>query len=307
MTTALVFTTATASLLALWLLSGTAAEWLAMRRLDSDFRERERLLAELTGSLICGFGSVRLPRRHKLRCAAETVGMLCTTTSGLDEELMHRIAIDNDLERRLLRRIARSSGYRRAAWLTMLARLPLSPTTAHAVAHHLDSRNPFVRLGALLVMLTSDPSSTRPTLCRYRHRLTALEVSEVMTILRRGRVPVAWRPLLEDSHANLRRIGMAVVRQFGIEEAEEALHKVAEGGDVPLSGEALFTLCLLRRPLHRAARLCRKARLDNARRRSLMRLVAAEGYSHGSLEGVIADHEAEYFTSRVNSYKRMLA
>ncbi len=267
----------------------------------------EALLAEMMEALMCGCDEIRLPRGCGTAVAAEVVGMVYSSTSGLDDGSLRRFVERTGLEQKLLGRAARSRGYRRAAWLAMLGRLPLSRQAAADVTPYLLSNNPLVRLEALTVMLAAEPASALATLGDHPHRVTALEVAEVMSVLRRGRLPVAWEPLLEDSRVNLRRVGMALVRQFGIDEAEPHLVGIAGCEDATLGGEALVTLCLLGRPLRRAGRLCGVAGFDSRRRRSLLRLVAAEGYALAALDGVIGAEDKPYYATRVNSYKRMLA
>ena len=63
---------------------------------------------------------------------------------------------------------------------------------------------------------------------------------------------VAYEPLLASPHRNLRSLGLCIVRQFGIEEAEEALLRIAASDAVPEIGcEAVRTLCALQQTLDR--------------------------------------------------------
>ena len=127
-------------------------------------------------------------------------------------------------------------------------------------------------------------------------------------MLRRGRLPIAYEPLVESRCRNLRVVGLNIVRQFGIEEAERQLLRIVAGDEVPEVGrEALNTLCTLRRPLTRRRVSRRLAVMSPAERKALMRYMAAEGYSPGLLRRLFDARERTYCESLVQSYKRSLA
>ena len=60
-------------------------------------------------------------------------------------------------------------------------------------------------------------------------------------MLRRGLLPIAYEPLVGSPNRNLRMVGLGIVRQFGIEEAERLLLAMVARERVPeLGREALF-------------------------------------------------------------------
>ncbi len=265
----------------------------------------EGYAADLMDAIVAGADSLPVPPCRNLRVAAVAIAAICTSTSGWNRDAVRRLVVGCGLERRILRRIRLSGGLRRAEWLALLGRLPLTASVSEAVAPYIGGNDPYIRMEALVARLVSDPSSALRILGDHPHRLTALEVAEVMAVLRRGVLPLAWEPLLMSASSNLRRVGMALVRQFGIDEAERHLHLIAAEGDTSLSGEAFYTLCVLRRPIGCVP--CRLSAFDHAARRSLMRLLAMEGYASSALDGVVDFDEHNYYISRVESYKRMLA
>ncbi len=102
-------------------------------------------------------------------------------------------------------------------------------------------------------------------------------------------------------------MGLCVVRQFGIEEAEPLLLHLLDGEEPYASGvEALFTLCALHRPLVRREVSRCVARLNPSQRRALMRYMAQCSYSPQVLSRLFDDSESAYYDTIVRSYKRCL-
>lgn len=258
-------------------------------------------------------GDDRLPRFPGLTGGEEydlltrTLARLAATTCGLDPAPLRRIVAGYGLERRLMRRIRRSGGYRRAELLLLLAALPGDRRRADRVARYEDSRSRAVRFATLVVQLAADPARALGRLAAYRSPLTAGEVAEVVALLRRGALPVAWEELLDAPEANLRRLGLAVVRQFGIDEAEPALHRLlARETEPALALDALQLLCELQCPLEEGVVRRRIAELGPADRRSLARTMVREGYAASSIAGLCGDAVADGCEQLVLTYKSSL-
>lgn len=138
----------------------------------------------------------------------------------------------------------------------------------------------YVRFQSLMVRLPPDPSTALRLMAEYPDPFSACEVGEIMAVLRRGMLPIAYEPLIGSPSRNLRIVGLNIVRQFGIEEAERLLLRIVSGDENPeLVREALYTLCALRRPLTRRAVSGRLSAMSPAERKALLRYVVAEGYS----------------------------
>lgn len=119
-----------------------------------------------------------------------------------------------------------------------------------------------------MVRLAADPSTALRLMAEYPDPFSACEVGEIMAVLRRGMLPIAYEPLIGSPSRNLRIVGLNIVRQFGIEEAERLLLRIVSGDENPeLVREALYTLCALRCPLTRRAVSggCRPCPPPNAR------------------------------------------
>lgn len=302
---------AAAGTVALLLLLG-AAELRARRQRSRDAVLRAKYLRIVMSYLLAGDGPVpRFPMIGRVgarRLLIEAIAGLVDVTYGLDAAPLRRIVERYGLEEWLLRRIRRSGSYSRAHNLLLLARLPVTDAGAACAACCAASRNRYVRFQSLMVRLAADPSTALRLMTEYPEPFSACEVGEIMAVLRRGMLPIAYEPLVGSPSRNLRIVGLNIVRQFGIEEAERLLLRIVAGDESPeLGREALYTLCALRRPLTRRAVSGRLSSMSPAERKALLRYIVAEGYSPGPLRRLLSAHERPYYESLVQSYKRCLA
>ncbi|MDE7305702.1 MAG: hypothetical protein K2N04_07315 [Alistipes sp.] len=273
---------------------------------------RRRYLHIVMFALYADDGAV--PRFPMLRRAgvrlllAETLAGVAAMTCGLDMTVLRRIVKAYGLDSWLLRRARRAQGYRRARYLALLASLPVDGAVAARVVRYGTSRNRSVRFQALLVRLAAEPMAVLRLLAEYAWPLTEAETAQIMALLRRGVLPVAYEPLVTSPSGNLRRVGLHIVRQFGIEEAEPLLLRMLADARTPeLDAEALRTLCALRRPLiRREVREC-VARMSASERRALIRCMVRENYSPRFLRRIFDDGECGYYETMVTTYKRCLA
>lgn len=250
-----------------------AAELRARRRRSRDAALRAKYLRIVMLYLLAGEGPA--PRFPMIRRAGarlllvETVAGLAGVTYGLDAAPLRRIVAEYGLDAWLLRRTARSRGYRRARCLLLLSRLPVGAAAADCAARYAASRNRYVRFQSLMVRLAADPSTALRLMAEYPEPFSACEVGEIMAVLRRGMLPIAYEPLIGSPSRNLRIVGLNIVRQFGIEEAERLLLRIVSGDEDPeLVREALYTLCALRRPLTRRAVSGRLSAMPPAERKA---------------------------------------
>ena len=288
-----------------------AAELRARRRRSRDAALRAKYLRIVMLYLLAGEGPA--PRFPMIRRAGarlllvETVAGLAGVTYGLDAAPLRRIVAEYGLDAWLLRRTARSRGYRRARCLLLLSRLPVGAAAADCAARYAASRNRYVRFQSLMVRLAADPSTALRLMVEYPEPFSACEVSEIMAMLRRGLLPIAYEPLVGSPNRNLRMVGLGIVRQFGIEEAERLLLAMVAREKVPeLGREALYTLCSMRCSLRRREVAGRIASMSRAERKALMRYMAREGYAPAVLRRLFGDRERPYYESLIHSYKRSL-
>ncbi|MEG1700053.1 MAG: hypothetical protein RR270_02100 [Alistipes sp.] len=238
---------------------------------------------------------------------AETVAGVVDVTYGLDTEVLRRIVTHYKIDRYLLRRVRFTSGYRRARCLALIGRLPMTATTADRLTRYSRSASRHVRFQTLMAQLSIAPETALDRIADFGAPLTACEVAEMMALLRRGMLPVAYEPLVASPNRNLRTIGLAIVRQFGIEQAEtQLLHVVAN--DLPeLSREALYILCSMHCEVVRREVTTPLAAMSVADRKALLRYMVFEGYSSRVLRRLFAPQELPYSETLVQSFKRCLA
>lgn len=301
-----------AAALAALTFAGIAAlnERLHARRSMGTAIRRKRMMRALMEVICTGCDTALLPvagMRDRL-LLAESIAALGDTACGLDRTPLRRIVATFGLDSLLLRRARMLHGFRRARTLALLARLPLDPRTASAMERYRRSRNRHVRFEALMVCLSADPDTAPETLAAFRDELSAREIAEITVLVRQGVLPLEWEELLTAPGRNLRSLGMALVREYFIEQAAEELSsQLDEEPDARLAAEIIRTLCALQHPLDRRAVLRRAGKLDPALRRRLARHLATEGYSLGALVPLFGDEELTRCAPFVESQKCNLA
>lgn len=295
-------------------LLGLRAVEIVRSRQQQGFRSvlRRRYLHIVMAALSAGGYDV--PRFPLLRRAgsrlvlAETLAGIVSMTYGLDVGLLRQVVAHYGLDRWLLRRVRYAQGYRRARYLALLAALPVGEDVPARVVRYGRSRNRYVRFYALMTRMAAEPAAALRRMADHAVPFSDTEVAEIMTFLRRGALPVAYEPLVASPSFNLRRVGLSIVRQFGIEDAEPLLLRMVGGEGAPaLADEALRTLCVLRRPLVRPQVCGFVGRMDAARRRALMRCMAQCSYSPQVSARLFDDAESVYYDAIVRSYKRCLS
>lgn len=249
-----------------------------------------------------------IERRGARAVLVQVLVRLASSAYGTDKELLSRIVVANGLDRWLLRRIERSSGYVRARYLSVLACLPPAADVVGRVARYEHGRNRMVRFYAMMVRVAWDPSHALKALADWPEPLAGFEISEIISMLRRGLFPVAYGPLLESNNRNLRVIGLNIVRQFGIVEAERALLKIIDSdSDCKLCYEAIYTLASMHCQITRREIVRRVWAMSHDDRKALCRRLALEGYSLMALGRFVDADGNRYVESLVSSYKRTIA
>lgn len=215
-----------------------------------------------------------------------------------------RIVERYDLDRLLLHRAGSARGFRRAFWLDRLSRLGPRPDVAAGCMRFLSSRNRGVRFAALSAIVAAEPLGAVRAVANCRDSFTRFETERLVTLLFRERVPVACTPLLTSPHANLRLLGIAVVRRIGADETGPALRRIAASDpDRKIAREAVYAMCALHLPLCGDEVVKALSAMTAPERKSLYRFMAYEGYSVKALASLFREQERRYFESLVDSYK----
>lgn len=283
--------------------------WHKKRALERDRELLLRSIEPLMHALLDGDEVPPLPIAQSSNPAlamGRLATLLVASLYGVDPHPLRLQMLRYATLRRLLRRVRRTGGLRRAVWLRRVADLPLT----HELHQHLDDyRNDpceAVRFAALLLLVAARPESLLRAIATFRRPLTVAERAELLFQLRRGLLPIAWQPLLRSSNENLQRLGLAIVEHFSIERAEGDLYRLVATGGEQLSLEALYLLASLRLPLRRRAVAMRMATLRGVERRAFLRHLSAVGYSARQVAVLLSDEERGRYERRLSSYKRRL-
>lgn len=304
-TPTLIFVAVT-SLLALALFAASLAE--SRRRRQSADTSRNAYVAQIVRMLDRRSAERIVADTPRRRMAlAEAMHLVMRHTYGCDTEALHDTVDSNGLDRFLLRRIARCGGARRARLLALIGSVPSHTDMASELARYTASRDRHVRIGALVAVLAANPAMAIRTIASYPYDLTPYDTAQIIALLRRGLLPIAFGPLLANSNRNLRMLGMAIVRSFGIETADRPLYNIIVSDPDPhVVREALYTLASLGRPLSRRGIRERLAAMPAPQRKELCRHLTVEGYSPQTVRTLLSEREGRYAESLINSYKRDL-
>ncbi|MBR3792531.1 MAG: hypothetical protein IKK27_01125, partial [Alistipes sp.] len=227
---------------------------------------------------------------------------------GCDIQLLRHVAECNRLPQMLCRRTRWARGARRARLLMLQSAIPTTEGATEEIKRYLNSRDCDVRISALLATLAATPTMAIRTISALEYELSPFDLARIISLLRRGLLPIAYEPLLADGNNNLQMLGMAIVRSFGIEIAEKRLHQIITSERNPaIVSQAIYTLSSLGRPLGHTRIRERLAAMPSSERKALCRHLSVEGYSLGAVRGIFTEQESDYAEVLINSYKRALA
>lgn len=269
---------------------------------------REEYISQITHLLILGHRTAIKARSYRSRMAlSQAIYIVVSHTYGNDNALLHVVVKQNRLDRFLMRRLRLSHGVQRARLLMLMSALTPSRYTAEHFARYAHSQDRDIRISALCLTLAINPTLAIRSISSLKYQLSPYDIARIVALLRRGILPIAYEPLLASENHNLRMLGLAIIRNFGIEIAERQLHNIIMTEQSPsLVSEAIYTLASLSRPLHHARIRERVEHMDNCERKSLCRHLSAEGYSLPAIRKLFSESESRYAETLINSYKRTL-
>ena len=234
---------------------------------------------------------------------ADLLARVTSAGYGLYYSRMRDLVEQNEVDLWLLRCARRTRGYRRAYYLKRLSELPHRRACTLLAERYLRDGCREVRFCALLVQLSADAEHLLQWMKIYDTPFTDTETAEVLHLLRCGVLPIAYRPLLESPSENLCRVGLALVAQFDITEAEPLVRRLVMRVDDALAHRALYVLAGLHQSLARKGVRERVRAMSPMTRRRLLRYLAAEAYAPVQVRRLCDVEEMAYYERLSDSYK----
>ena len=297
------------SLTIIVILSLTAASF-SVRLAHRNPSPRELYIKQITALLTSDSTpreNIRARSSRSRLALAEAIHTVVSHTYGNETERLRNLVESLKLDRFIMRRVLYTRGTRRARLLMLMSTLPTPNYSSQHFLRYAHSADSNTRNSALLTIMAISPTSAIQTIASLKYDLSPFDIARILTLLRRGLLPIAYEPLLGNNNRNLRMLGLAIVRTFGIDIAEKRLHNIITSeSNHSVVSEAIYTLASLGRPLHHARIRERLSSMSEYDRRSLCRHLSVQGYSLSAVKAIFPQAESRYAERLINSYKRAL-
>lgn len=244
---------------------------------------------------------------QRRRMLVEALHTVLSHTYGARTAPLRELVEQAQLDKFLLHELKFCTNIKCAHLLMLMSAIPSQKQLVAELQPYLHSRHSHKRTAALLAILATSPSSAISTLSSAPFHLSAFDIARIIMLLRRGILPIAYEPLLASDNRNLQMLGLAIVRNFGIEIADKQLQNIiATSKEYAVTREALYTLSSLGRPLGRVKIRNKIASMPQHCRKELCRHLTHEGYSLAALRTLFNQNEMPHTEALIRSYKRNL-
>lgn len=238
------------------------------------------------------------------RAAAEVIATLGPIIYRLDQDQLVRISHSLHLCEFLLEQAANNRGVEREVAISQLAQIPSINISKQQLLPFQKDKDRMVHFFALLTIINIDKQNVLHHIASYPFHLTPFELSQLLDLLRRGSVGVAYQPMLSSSSQNLNILGLAIIREYGIESAEMQLRELLESSaNRFVCQEILYTLASLQLTLCTPSISCFVKSMGQKARERFLRYVASRGYSQRVIDFFTTKAESQRFHALINSYK----
>lgn len=155
----------------------------------------------------------------------------------------------------------------------------------------------------LMARVALHPERSICYIAKFSPLMTAYEVAMVTQLMRRVGAPMAYTPMLVSQSENIQLIGICLVEQLLIVDAEAHLQRLAESETEEVAFAALHALCAIRGDISTPQVARAMKRFAPHHRASLLRHAVLSCYSLQSCAAAFNGEECNRFLQMSNSYK----
>lgn len=282
---------------------------------NRNYINRHNLRKEYTSKLISicfsdNYTSEQFPHAQRAQhrdILSQTIHNILSHTYGCDSKALQQTIMCSHLNEHLLKRLFSATTFNKYITLSQLTSTINTTTDTSALQELLHSHDHNLRIGALMALLAAKPSGSMQILSSIDFNLQPIDIQRIIALIRRGKISVVLEPLFENNNRNLKLLGMALVRSFGICIVDKHLYQIInEDKDPILIFDAIYTLTHLKRPLKHTLIKGGIATMSEQQRKRLCRHLSVEGYSIQSINAILSPPESLYAKRLITSYKRLL-
>lgn len=155
----------------------------------------------------------------------------------------------------------------------------------------------------LMARVALHPERSICYIAKFSPLMTAYEVAMVTQLMRRVGAPMAYTPMLVSQSKNIQLVGICLVEQLLIVDAEAHLQRLAESETEEVAFAALHALCAIRGDISTLQVARAMKRFAPHHRASLLRHAVLSCYSLQSCAAAFNGEERNRFLQMSNSYK----
>ncbi len=237
----------------------------------------------------------------------EALYIIVSHCYDINMDIVSTIVHQNHLDTLLTRQLRFATKRRRAMLWFQLATIAPAKHYTSTLKQELYSHNTHLRSCALIALLNSAPKESIKNLKELKFQLPPHDIARIITLVRRGALPLAIDPLLQSEDYNLKSLALTIIRVFNLDISIKHIYPFISREENPaLIHEAIYTIASLKHPLNSQHIKHRIAYMSNTQRKALCRHLSAEGYSLCALQSLFSYNEIEYAKQIITSYKREL-
>lgn len=252
-------------------------------------------------------GSIIASSKSERRALTETLFVTMSHCYDINCESISTIIKNNNIENFIMQEMRFASKTQRALLWLQLATITPSARYKQHLRQELRHDDHHLRSCALVALLNVAPEESIKTLTNLNYHLQSYDISRIISLVRRGRLPLAIDPLLQSESYNLKRLALAIIRVFNLEISIKNIYSFIEKEEnLELINEAIYTLATLKHPLSSSSLRAKLLTMSKIQRKNLCRFLSSEGYSLHAMQWLFPQNEIEYAKQLITSYKRML-